>query len=244
MDRAPAGAPAKFLGSTVARQLARSRVTAKSAAPGRTEPVAPDVDMSDRLKFLVVDALAGVQTFARQLIQAHGFPAENVLCCADTDAALAQGLLLKPQFLITDWFGKSPLTGLQLYHRLRDVQPHLQLALLSFEVTPTHELEALTLGAHFLLKKPFTAEQLKAEMARALEGLAKTSPVLHGRVRDAMHTASRPVLPLAPVFKPGDRVRYQGSVHETQHVVHRQGETVVQLKGHPGFVPVSKLQPA
>lgn len=205
----------------------------------------PDVDMSDRLKFLVVDGLAGVQTFARQLIQAHGFPADNIVCCSDTDAALAQGLLLKPQFLITDWFGKAPLTGPLLYHRLREAQQKLQLALLSFEVTPAHELEALTLGAHFLLKKPFTAEQLKAEMARALQALAKTSPALHGSVREAMRTASRKVLPLTPpmpLLKPGDRVRYQGSVHEAQHVVHRQGETVVQLKGQPGFVPVTKLQ--
>lgn len=203
--------------------------------------------MSDRLKFLVVDGLAGVQTFARQLIQAHGFPADNILCCSDTDAALAQGLLLKPQFLITDWFGKARVTGTQLYHRLREAQPKLQLALLSFEVTPAHELEALTLGAHFLLKKPFTAEQLKSEMARVLPAPAKTSLALQGRVHEAMRAASRPVLPLAPsapVLKPGDRVRYQGSVHETQHVVHRQGETVVQLKGQHGFVPVTKLQPA
>ena len=206
--------------------------------------------MSEPLRFLVVDALAGVQTFARQLLQSHGFAADSILCCADTEAALAQGLLFKPHFLITDWFPKATLTGLQLYQRLREVQPTLHLSLLSFEVTPEHQFEAEAHGAHFLLKKPFTAEQLKAEMNRSLEALAKNSPGLHVRVRDTMRSArpaARPALPViaaAPVIKPGDKVRFNGAIHVAQYVVHRHGETVVQLKGQSGFVPVDKLQPA
>lgn len=202
------------------------------------------------MKFLVVDPLAGVQTFARQLLQSHGFTPEHILCCADTDTALAQGLAFKPQFIITDWFGKSTLSGLQLFQRLRDVQPTLQLSLLSFEVTPEHEFEAEALGAHFVLKKPFMADQLQAAVTRALNTLAKTSPDLHRELRDTMRNtrvAARPVLPARPperVIKPGDKVRYQGQMHVAQHVIHRQGETVVQLKGQPAFVPVTKLQPA
>lgn len=206
--------------------------------------------MSDPLKFLVVDALAGVQTFARQLLQSHGFSADSILCCADTDSALAQGLLFKPQFLVTDWFGKAPLTGIQLYQRLREVQPRLHLSLLSFDVTPEHEREAQALGAHFLLKKPFTAEQLKTQMTRSLDALAKHSPGLHGQVRDIMRSARpapRPVLPVMappPVVKPGDRVRFKGALHVALHVVHRHSGTVVQLKGHNDFVPLDKLQRA
>lgn len=206
--------------------------------------------MRDPVKFLVVDPLAGVQTFARQLLQSHGFAADSILCCADTDSALAQGLLFKPDFLITDWFPKAPMTGLQLYQRLRETQPKLQLSLLSFEVTPAHELEAEAHGARFLLKKPFTADQLKAEMTRSLEALAISSPALHSQVRETLRSARpapRPVLPIIPpqpVIKPGDRVRFNGGTHVAQYVVHRQGETVVQLKGQPGFVPVEKLQPA
>ena len=212
---------------------------------------APGLLMSDPLKFLVVDPLAGVQTFARQLLVAHGFAAEHILCCADSDTALAQGLAFKPHFLITDWFPKAPLTGIQLYQRLREVEPSLQLALLSFDVGADHQFEAEAHGAHFLLKKPFTAEQLKLEMTRALECLAKTAPLLHGKLQSAMHRARPPrrpappiVLPPQPIIKPGDKVRFNGAVHVAQHVVHRQGETVVQLKGQTGFVPVDKLQPA
>jgi DNA-binding response OmpR family regulator len=191
------------------------------------------------VKFLVVDALAGVQTFARQLLQSHGHSADSILCCADTDTALAQGLLFRPHLLITDWFAKAPLTGLQLHQRLRDAQPGLHLALLSFEVTPEHEAEAEAHGARFLLKKPFTAEQLKTQVTAALEALAKQSPA----ARKPAARPALPVLPPQPVIKPGDRVRYQGALHVAQHVVHRHGETVVQLRGQPGFVPLQKLQP-
>lgn len=206
--------------------------------------------MTDSLKFLVVDPLAGVQTFARQLLQSRGFAADSILCCADTEAALAQGLLFKPHFLITDWFAKAPLSGIQLYQRLREVRPSLHLSLLSFEVTPEHELEAQAHGADFLLKKPFTAEQLRAEMTRSLDALAKRSPGLHGQVRDVMRAAkpaARPVLPVIPpqpVIKPGDKVRFNGAVHVAQYVVHRHGETVVQLKGQSSLVTLDKLQPA
>jgi len=204
--------------------------------------------MTDPVKFLVVDALAGVQTFARQLLQSHGFAADSILCCADPEAALAQGLAFKPHFLITDWFPKSPLTGPLLYQRLREVQPTLHLSLLSFDVTPEHEREAKALGAEFLLKKPFTAEQLRAEMTRSLEALAKNSPGLHGQVRDVMRTSRAalrpplPVIPPQPVIKPGDKVRYNGAVHVAQHVVHRHGETVVQLKGQNALIAIDKLQ--
>lgn len=204
--------------------------------------------MSAPLKFLVVDPLAGVQTFARQWLQSRGFSADHILCCADTDSALTQGLTFKPNFLVTDWFPKAPLTGPQLYQRLRESLPALHLSLLSFEVTPEHQSEARSLGAHFLLKKPFTAEQLQAEMARSLDELAKSSPELHAQVQAVRRTARpapRPMLPIIPpqpVVKPGDRVRYQGAIHVAQHVVHRHSETVVQLKGMPGFVSVDKLQ--
>lgn len=205
--------------------------------------------MTEPLKFLVVDPLAGVQTFARQLLQSRGFSADAILCCSDTDSALAQGLLFKPDFLVTDWFAKAPLTGLQLFQRLKEARPRLHLSLLSFEVTPEHELEAEAHGAHFLLKKPFTAEQLKAQMTRSLEALAKDSPALHGQVRDVMRQARPaprvplPAIPALPVIKPGDSVRYKGQRHVAQYVVHRTGETVVQLKGIAALIPLHELQP-
>lgn len=200
--------------------------------------------MSDPFRFLVVDPLAGVQTFARQLLLSQGFAASSILCCNDSDAALAQGLLFRPHLLITDWLPKAPLTGIQLHQRLRDVRPGLRLALLSFDITPDHEAEAQRVGAEFLLKKPFSADQLKAQMSRVLETLAKELPPAQRPAREVQPPA-RPLPPPAPqlIVKPGDTVRYNGQRHVAQYVVHRPGETVVQLKGVAGLIALDRLQP-
>lgn len=198
--------------------------------------------MSDSLKFLVVDPLAGVQAFARQLLLGHGFSADDILCCADPDTALLQGLVFKPHVLITDWFSRAALSGIQLHQRLRGAQPSLHLALLSFEVTPERRSEAEAHGARFLLQKPFTAEQLRAELGRTLEALVRKPPPPPATPVWATHPA-RLSPPPQLVVKPGDKVRFNGGVHVAQHVVHRTGGTVVQLTGLTRFVPVDKLQP-
>jgi CheY-like chemotaxis protein len=206
----------------------------------------------DPVRFLVADPLAGVQNFARQLLLGYGFAPDTVLCVGDTDAALAQGRLFKPDFLISDWFAKAPVNGLALAERLREVQPGLRLALLSFEVTPEHEAQARSHGAHFLLKKPFSADLLKTTLGRSLDALAQEAPELHRRLTAVMLAhqpkgelprVALPVLPPQPVIKPGDSVRYKGERHVAQVVVMRQGEAAVQLKGMTTLIPVHKLDP-
>lgn len=203
--------------------------------------------MPDSLKFLVVDPLAGVQTFARQMLLGRGLPADRVVCCADPDTALIQGLVFKPDFLITDRFARATLTGLQLAQRLREARPSLHLALLGFELTPEQELEAEAHGARLVLRKPFTADQFKAEMTRTLDALGWKPARQPQHAALAARSPQRRVhVPLPPqlVVKPGDRVRFNGGVHVAQHVVHRNGGTVIQLQGLNSFVPVDKLQPA
>lgn len=200
---------------------------------------------ADPVKFLVVDALAGVQSFARQLLQGQGHAAEAILCCADPEAALAQGLGFKPDLLITDWFPKAGLSGPALFQRLKQDQPRLRLALLSFEVTPEHEAQARALDSLFLLKKPFSAEQLQAQMDLALQVLAKgapTRPRRPGGLRSPAPRPTLPVLPLPPALKPGDRVRYKGELLTVQYVVHRHGETALQFKGKPDLIPEEKVE--
>jgi CheY-like chemotaxis protein len=223
---------------------------------------------TDTLKFLVVDALAGVQSFSRQLLLSHGFAADSIICCSDPESALAQGLDCAPALLVTDWFGKSALTGVALAERLKSAVPGLHLGFLSFECTAEHEAQAKALGAHFLLKKPFTAEQLRAEMGRALEAMAPTLPAVKAKLHPAgtpatsMRPASAstapsaassaplrprvvvPVVPPAPIVKPGDQVVFGGNRHTVMHVVHRHGETVLQLKGQASFVPLDKVKMA
>jgi CheY-like chemotaxis protein len=205
------------------------------------------------LRFLVVDALAGVQTFARQLLEGFGFPAHSIRCASDTDSALALGLEFKPDFLITDWFAKAGMNGIALYQRLKTGNPGCRLALLSFEVTPAHEAEAHAAGSRFLLRKPFTADDLRNTMQRSLELLATERPELAQRLNAVIKAqqgpgklpvklALPPLPPLPPQLRAGDRVQYGSATDTVQFVVVRSGELVVQLKGKPELVPAHKLQ--
>ncbi|MFY7866601.1 hypothetical protein [Roseateles sp.] len=208
--------------------------------------------MSAELRFLVVDGLSGVQTFARQMLEGFGVPAECVRCASDPESALTLGLEFKPDFLITDWFPRATLSGIALYEQLKTVTPGCRLALLSFEVGPEQEAQAQAAGSRFLLRKPFTAAELKATMSRALEALAKERPELHQRLSAIMRAANPPgvapprivlpAIPVPPALKPGDKVRFGDKTETVQVVVVSHGELVVQLRGSNALIPATKLQ--
>lgn len=205
------------------------------------------------LNFLVVDPLTGVQTFARQLLESYGFSADSIRCCSKPDEALALLPEFRPQFLITDWFPKEAISGIALHQQICQQVPDCRLSLLAFEVGPEEQAQAQAAGARFLLKKPFTAPELKTTLRQALEKLAQERPDLHKRLQQVMGTpqaAQRvalppmPVMPATPPLKPGDKVRVGNATEVVDTVVIRQGELVVQLKNKAGLIPADKLQRA
>lgn len=208
--------------------------------------------MSDHpaLQFLVVDPLAGVQSFARQLLEGHGFAPASIHTAADPDSALVLGQQFKPDFLITDTFPKLALDAFALHERIRQLNPDCRLALLSFEIDPELEARANRVGARFLLRKPFTAQDLRDTLNKSLDSMARESPELHARLMKVMKAPSspkapppRPIVlpPMQPALKPGDRVSHEGRTGTVECVVIRHGELVVQLKNQAGLVPASKL---
>ncbi|HLO92811.1 MAG TPA: response regulator [Burkholderiaceae bacterium] len=206
------------------------------------------------LNFLIVDPLAGVQSFARQLLESYGFPADTIRCCSRPDEALALLPGFRPQFLITDWFSKEATTGIALHQQVCREVPDCRLALLSFETGPEQQAQAQAASARFLLKKPFTAQELKSTIRQALEKLAKERPDLHRRLQQIMGLPEvtqrvsapipMPVMPQVPPLKPGDKVKFGSSTEVVDTVVIRQGELVVQLKNKAGLIPAGKLQRA
>lgn len=205
----------------------------------------------DALRFLVVDGLVGVQQFARQLLDSYGFDPEQVRTCGDPETALTLARDFRPDFLITDSFGKSALNGMALYEQVKGLTPACRLGLMSFELTPELEAQAREAGSRFLLKKPFSAQELKTAMHQALEDLARERPDLHQRLQKVMGSAkvtgrvsASIAMPVMPVLRPGDKVTLDNRTEVVETVVIRQGELVVQLKNKSGLIPASKLQKA
>lgn len=202
------------------------------------------------LRFLIVDGLEGVQQFARKLLQGYGFQAAQIRCASRPDEALALARDWPPDFLITDGFARQQPDGPSLYEALRQLQPQCKLGLTSFEITPALQERARTLNARFVLKKPFSAEELRQTLQASLEWMARERPELAARL--TQESAGRldarsgqrielPPVTLPPVLKPGDPVQFEGRRRKVQAVVIRHGEQLAQLEGLNALVPVDKL---
>lgn len=196
------------------------------------------------LRFLIVDGLAGVQAYARQLLEAYGFDAANIRTAADPEAALALAQDFRPDLLITDSFPKSMLPGAALHQRLLASHPACRLALLSFELTPEVEAQAQEAQALFLLRKPFTAQELRDRLHKALEQLARERPELTMPAPQGARPARPIQLPAVDPIKPGDRVRVGDQSGTVQYVLIRHGELAVQLKGQTDFIPADRVRKA
>lgn len=201
-----------------------------------------------RLRFLVVDPLDGVQVFARRLLEGYGFAPELIHCCSDTGSALAEGFVNPPDFLITDWFGRADITGAALFEQLREQAPQCHVGFMSFTVTPEIEAQARAAGSRFLLKKPFSADDLKRTLQTTFEWMAKDRPELMARINTESKGRLDPRVvrrielpPVPPPLRTGDAVQYQGKPHKVAAVVIRGGEQVVQLHGSHELVPAHKL---
>lgn len=202
-----------------------------------------------KLKFLVVDPLEGVQVFSRRLLEGYGFEPTLIRCCASPEEALRLAPTHTPDFVITDWFAKGPVTGLQLYEQLRALNPLCRCGFMSFNVDESVASAARAVGSRFLLKKPFGPDDIKRELQSAFESLAREHPELMARVNaetrgrlDPRVSRQIQLPPVPPPIRVGEAVKVDGKLHKILAVVIRQGEQVAQLDGLKDLVPAHRLQ--
>jgi DNA-binding NtrC family response regulator len=199
------------------------------------------------VSFLICDPSPALQTFSQQLLASYGFDAASIKTAGNPQAATEIAASLHPDLLLTDWFAKESLSGIALYRAILASSPGCRLALLTRTHGPDQMDEAREAGALFLLAKPFTADALRGEVAKALDVLARTHPAIAQRVSAQALATAQPraavqiQLPRLPQYKPGDRVLYQNRTESVKNVILRRGELVVQLDGVPGMVEASKI---
>ena len=199
------------------------------------------------VSFLICDPSPALQTFSQQLLAAYGFDVASIKATGTPLAAAEIAASLQPDFLLTDWFAKEPLSGIALHQAILVSSPGCHLALLSQSHSPDQVDKARDAGALFLLAKPFTADALRGEMAKALDLMAQSHPEIAQRVSAHALAVAQPrpaaqiQLPSLPQYKPGDRVVYQNRTESVKYVILRRGELVVQLDGVPGMVEASKI---
>lgn len=201
-----------------------------------------------KLRFLIVDPLAGVRVFAQRLLEGFGFAPDHIRCCADPESALTMATEFSPDFVFTDAFSDQPTDGLALFESIQALHPQCRLGLMSFEITPELEARAKALNARFIQQKPFTADALRATVQASLEWMQQQRPDLAARMvreskgrLDPSRRIELPPVQLPQPFKVGDQVHHASQRRKVLAVVLRQGEQVLQLDGIPGFVPADKV---
>lgn len=185
------------------------------------------------VSFLISDPSSALQAFFQQLLGSHGFDAAAIKTAASPHGAAEMAASHKPDLLITDWFAKESLTGLELHRQVLQVSPSCKLALMAQTTDPEHEQHAQAAGALFLLKKPFSADMARSAVARALKEIGAVQPPRPAPIQ----------LPRLPSFRPGDTVMYRNRTERVQHVILRRGEMVIQLEGIPGMIEANRIQP-
>ena len=196
------------------------------------------------VSFLISDPSPALQKFIQQLLTGYGFDAAAIKTTDDPHAALEIAQSLKPDFVLTDWFAKESLSGIALHQAILKTNSTCHFALLSATDSTSHRQEATQAGALFFLAKPFSADAMRAALAKALEQLAGVHPAIaqHLPTNAAPQARAAQVqLPRLPQFKPGDRVMYANRTESVKHVILRRGELVVQLEGIPGLIEASKI---
>jgi DNA-binding NtrC family response regulator len=211
------------------------------------------------IRFLIADDNASVQTFLTQLLESYGFDPAGVKTTATPETAAELIARFEPDFLLTDWFDGSSLSGLALAEVAKTQRPDSRFAMLCKAVTPQMQEQAQAAGALFLLAKPFTANQLRMALRAAMEKMAVEHPKMAAHVNAQAATAAtaaaaqslaaqslakRAALPPIRVtqHKPGDTVFYQGRPAKVKYVILRRGELVMQLDGHSGLIAANEVR--
>lgn len=202
------------------------------------------------IRFLIVDGSPSLHTFMQQLLTGYGFDAANIKCVSDPVAALEVAKELQPDFLLTDWFPKESLQGIELFQRIAQINPECRFAILSTDASNNNRQLAQDAGAVFLQKKPCTAQELRLALANAMELLAVENPKMSAHVSARRNAHASTVAAAAPIsinlpkFEVGEQVVFRGRRESVKYVILRRGELVVQLNGHSGLIPASEVHKA
>ncbi|MHB1343857.1 MAG: ATP-binding protein [Thermoleophilia bacterium] len=133
---------------------------------GRAE-AAPPADPNTSATILVVDDEPGVRAFVQRALRAHGYQVVSAASSAEAEAAWRS---CPVDLLVSDVIMPGG-TGIELLDSLRRLQPSLRAVLMSgYTAGAVLERDERLSDTRFLAK-PFSGDELVAEVGRALEGL-------------------------------------------------------------------------
>ena len=119
----------------------------------------------ERDRIVVIDDDYAMRLSCRQILAKTGFEVETF---EDGAQGLAGVARLKPSLVVVDL--KMPgLSGLEVIHRVREIDPEIVLVVITGYATIGTAVEAMKSGAYDFLPKPFKPDELRLIVNRGLE---------------------------------------------------------------------------
>jgi two-component system response regulator GlrR len=128
--------------------------------------------MTPRPEILIVDDDPALLRLLAMRLDLEGFA---VIEAGSGEEALAKMATHRPSLVITD-VQMGGMDGLALFDSLKQAHPALPVIILTAHGSVSHAVDAVRRGVFGYLSKPFEAEALLAEVARALEQSGGSAP--------------------------------------------------------------------
>ena len=131
------------------------------------------MNVSERLKFLVVDDFSTMRRIVRNLLKELGF--NDVDEAEDGVVALQKLQTGNFDFVISDW-NMPNMTGIELLRAIRanPALKHLPVLMVTAEAKKENIIEAAQAGASGYIVKPFTAATLDEKLGKIFQAMQKT----------------------------------------------------------------------
>jgi two-component system, NtrC family, response regulator AtoC len=148
--------------------------------------------MSEPANILLVDDEPGMQRYIRTLLEVDNYKVETASTGEEALEMLQKGL--RPDLVLLDLLMPG-IDGLQTLEELRKLQPALKVVMLSCVSDTRKVVQAIRLGAHDYLTKPFQKAELNRLIDQCLETNQQNYPgEVEELAEDVFFVAASPVM--------------------------------------------------
>ncbi len=119
------------------------------------------------MSILVVDDSSVMRKIVIRTLRQAGYGDYEVVEAEDGAEGLAKAKETKPKVVLSDW-NMPNMDGLQFCEALQAEGLDIPFGFVTSESSPDQLAAGLAAGAQFLLSKPFTADDLSAELGKIL----------------------------------------------------------------------------
>jgi two-component system, NtrC family, response regulator AtoC len=148
--------------------------------------------MSDTAKILLVDDEPGMLRYIRTLLEVDDYKVETASTGEEAVERVQKGM--RPELVLLDLLMPG-IDGLQTLEQLRKIQPNLKVVMLSCVSDTRKVVQAIRLGAHDYLTKPFQKAELDAVIDQCLGTNQQNYPgEVEELAEDVFFIAASPVM--------------------------------------------------